>query len=373
MSTRHKEKFDSYTEERVYINTPSTCIPSSPALTYPIKSYNWSFMDGVDTPNFYKRVKRGEIMPFTYFLQVKSEGEVDGDRSNQDKITCSNDYYNFWFPGGNKWTLETGYLAKLAREYHPESARLVQAAAAAIYAQGFDLTTFLGELPESARMFRNVVSRWAGLAKTGQLAKMWLEGRYGWRSVYYDYQNVVAALKKGASGVKKKRFKKVRRDTFKLKNVVTNDLSNTYEQMDETITDDIEVNLVGTVVADIVPPDIQTNLAITSWELFTLSFVVDWVVDIGTWLEALSFLALQSDYQAGGGVEVKVRREYVVNGQDKPGSYYYSSSHAYGLANGVAQLRRPMSVPIKPFVHLNLDAFKVMDLVALFVEATKRR
>jgi hypothetical protein len=128
------------------------------------------------------------------------------------------------------------------------------------------------------------------------------------------------------------------------------------------------VSLAASVTADIQPPRFAFNPAVTVWELTTLSFALDWFIAVGTWLEAMSFLVLVDKYYASSGYLVKITKESVA-GNFSPNGYGYTGNvYGYTKSEGIKKARVPATVPSYPQFRLNLDAWKIADLLALLVQ-----
>jgi len=132
-----------------------------------------------------------------------------------------------------------------------------------------------------------------------------------------------------------------------------------------TIKDDIEVSVRGMVVADIEPPKFQVNPILTAWEIIPYSFVIDWFVNVGTYLESMSFLSLATNYTAAAGAKIKWDKEITSTPGSLASGWSQSSYENSLVANAEMVLRAPSSLSNLPKVRVNLDVEKLVDLVAL--------
>lgn len=328
---------------------------------------------GEDVPNFHKRKREGELLPFTVWNQTRFTGSAEGSRSlvrtgNLDSV--GNAVIQEWLPDidwarGLHLDLDLADLKQAA----------VDSAAANIYSQNWDTLTFLAELHKTVRMFKNFLTNFRKLASDpDQIYKSWLEGRYGWRILMYDLQDIQKAL----AGVdqSRTRFKRRHGRSFSFSEEVTFNEDFGFADITTTYVDEWDVSVRGNVVADIMPPAFRFNPITTGWELITFSFVIDWIVNIGQWLESLSFLALTHDYRAAGGHAVSYTRQY------KSHQTTFKDGDGYGMWSGTVEhtaqaackfvTRNPLTVSLYPHISPNLDAFKVLDLVALAMQAIRR-
>lgn len=132
--------------------------------------------------------------------------------------------------------------------------------------------------------------------------------------------------------------------------------------MKVVVTD--EISLRGSVTADINPPRFQLNPVITGWELIRFSFIIDWFVQVGTWLEAMSFLVFSTNYTASYGY--KVTREVNCTMTDVVFNATSSGSHeGYALSTGELTWRIPSTVSHLPTIRVNVNTPKMIDLWAL--------
>jgi hypothetical protein len=322
---------------------------------------------GYDIPGYYAKKKRGDLLPMTPFTQVKISGNCTGNLSSTFP-SGNRIYYDPGYPHSTLWQISSEDLHDLAESYDPTF--FVQAAAAAIYSSGWDTLTFVAELHKAIRMLRSILKRAIRLTSSGRFDKMWLEYRYGWRTLYFDLQDLEGAVKNINKDVK--RFKE-RVGTDEVTLSVTNYLQETSAVVyNKIVTDSLSVGLRGSVVADIVPPRFQFNPAITAWELVTFSFMIDRVIHIGQALTAISFLLLQTRYTAAGGVHLELSRS-LTSGDitHKPGcTGVYSLD---GQCTGQITIRTPTSVTLQPLPRLRFGTAEIVDLISILIGRISKR
>jgi hypothetical protein len=123
-------------------------------------------------------------------------------------------------------------------------------------------------------------------------------------------------------------------------------------------------------VADIEPPRVSFNPIVTGYELITLSFGLDWVVNVGQWLSAMSFLIFSTNYVAAGGVYASCRR--TLDLQSTVWKTIYSGTNTFhGESTASISIRTPQNVSLRPHVNLRLNLAKVFDLTALLAQIVK--
>lgn len=344
---------------------------------------------GFNTPNFRQRVAKGELIPFTPFMQYerKGQGKHEWDLYPNTWPTIGTHEYTV----GNGIVLSTWYaddlltLQGLAGTYSTDV--YVQAAAAKLASGTFDALTFLSELRKTIEMFLKLGSKllrllrdpkfeWSAIVKAYKsdrgksAADQWLEERYGWRTLIYDIEDFNDALKnlnhersrrKERAGYKNSWTKLTTSTDSDPRRVLTNKWLHTYE-----------VSARGSVVADIEPIRFQFNPLVTGWELIRFSFVIDWFISVGASLGALSFLILQNNYVAAGGIQIKDTLRFEREATATAGNYFTKFEclvESYSLYT----LRSPCPVTTLPQIRLRLDTSKVIDLVALVIQTLARR
>jgi hypothetical protein len=239
----------------------------------------------------------------------------------------------------------------------------VQAAAGNLYSKGWDALTFTAELSKTVQMFTNLRKSLIRLLRHGDVAKTWLEYRYGWRTLYFDMVDVSKAL--ADLEAKRTRFKERAGYSYRTVSVTNSSYSDSVNSWLCSRTLYTNISVRGSIVADINPPRFQFNPITTTWELITFSFIIDWFIGVGQWLNALSFLTLQTGYEAAGGV--KIQQELLKT------TYYYSFNPSFGTGFLEASseftseyvVRVPTSVSLIPQVTVKLDVPKILDLWAL--------
>lgn len=320
---------------------------------------------GVDTPEYFKRKRAGELLPLTHFNQERLywEGHMNWNISTGNYQQMSNE----WIIPNCKLSVEE------AKAYSESSEYYVQAAAAKIYSSGFDALTFALELKETANMFHNLVenirAKSVGSWLTTDFHNLWLEGRYGWRQVYRDMVEITDFINKIDDG--RKRFSESVGSSRTFKTTSTNSQNLGAALTYDVITSDtITVGRRGHVVADISPPAIIINPITSWWEVTKLSFVVDWLLNVGQFLESMSFLAYAQQYVASEGMYVKIERNASIDNVIVD-TAWNSESTISGHASGYCEWtsRVPTTVAYHPLLEIRLSGLKVLDLVALMVQS----
>ncbi len=338
------------------------------------RSVDFRKTTGECIPNYHARRKRGELLPHTNFSQFEVKGDSWGSIDYTYKADNCRSYNTSHFghreDRNYEWVPSEAHL----RTYAPEFSYEIQKAAAAISSSGHDTLTFLAELAKTKRMVKNLLTSIVTGKFDFSIASVpgkWLELRYGWRTLLFDIEDLHSAL--------------VEFDTMRTRYSQRSgsNLRSSHEEAPWTIWDNggareeawyedtVNISVRGSVTADVTPPRFSLNPVITGWELVPLSFVLDWVINVGMWLESLSFLAMSSKHVASGGYKIELIRQFytkvnVYNDAASPYSYgsYYSTSRCVATLTE----RFPSSVSLIPQSQLRLNEFKVLDLCALILQ-----
>jgi hypothetical protein len=327
---------------------------------------------GQCTKDFRKRQKSGELLPMTYWKQYKVAAKRRGSYYVRYDTDPNSGFTNQII--GDAWQNPTmpnpvlGEEGLLALIDHERVAYEVQRCWANAYNRGWDALTFIGELRETLAMFRGVAGRVIGLANRWKLESIWLEGRYGWRTLLFDIQDIIKAINNVNDGLQ--RFK----ETTHSNDEWTEDLTSSYgfwsgedgiwEQVGSVVT---RISYRGTAVVDLDPPNVAFNPLTTAWELTKFSFVVDWLIDVGQYLESLSALAISAGGTSAGGVKIE-RSLFCQGSWETKGPH--SSGDCTSECTSVEDLtlRLPQSPSLRPLIRWRVTGWKIADLLALLTQ-----
>lgn len=185
----------------------------------------------------------------------------------------------------------------------------------------------------------------------------WLSLRYGWQPMIADAYAYADAMQTIASGKKSK-------TTLRSKNVVAIPQTNTVIGGSR----DAQLSVQAILKTDFqmsVPASLGfTNPALLAWELLPFSFVLDWVIDVGSWLE------LYFDLPQGQGTTYVVSIKQVVKARGPFTRTSYNIRKSDSCALTVIRFERRVtvgiSVPAPRFKNpFNGSLTRVLDMVAL--------
>jgi hypothetical protein len=357
---------------------------------------------GTNTPSYFKLRREGKLIPSNYYTR----SDYTADASAAWTMYYNGSLYSKWTwtngscPHVGLWRFKTADAEQFVSDPDTiaEQQYRLQQAAAKIYSSGWDALTFIGELKDTIRMFNGMKQRYAkdmanifkkidslrnpryrGKFKTiadvhDIVGSGWLEGRYGWRTLGYDLKDIASALARIDS--KRQRFREsVRGAAANVAVTSTSTWNWSSCSGTHTCTKNHKFQPGAMIVADITPPKLSFNPLVTGWELATLSFVVDRFVNVGQYLESLSFLALATTWT--GSVSYK----YEMQSSQRITSLVWKSPctgtfTSNGDANYQLMVRHPMNtLPIHPLVKVRMDlafGFDLIELVAQRFKAPRR-
>lgn len=371
--------------------TTQTLTRNTGAVTNTVftKSVEHNYMVGGDIPHFHSKLKKGILLPHTSFHQYKGKYEW-----------VSGSYYSHINPPSAVWSNIANFGAsyqtlcilpvypsmsetqtEMVKHYPgPDKSVLtyqVQRAAARIYSQGFDSLTFMAELPKMRGSLGDILKRMKKLKdkfKVKQLSlnekdevlesyfQLWLQYRYEWRVLLYDIQDLHGALML---------FDEKRKIFSERSGITQSGISSKqkiFTGTDHVYTCDLNIHwehsLRGAITARISPPQMQINPLVTAWELTKWSFILDWAVDVGTAIEALSFAMYNQEYFASSGIQTKLVIDQNITGVTVPTKY--GSASMVHSGNVEIQTRTPTSVNLVPqMTGKFITSEKLLDIQAI--------
>jgi hypothetical protein len=128
-----------------------------------------------------------------------------------------------------------------------------------------------------------------------------------------------------------------------------------------SVVNTIDVSIRGSVSARLTPPRFSFNVVNTAWEFLPWSFVIDWFISIGTWLNSLNTLIFSASTASSGGLLVTYNR--VIDGEMLYHAADYSGgANVHSSCTAVLRKRVPMGIPKSPLLRVKLDGDKLRDL-----------
>lgn len=225
-------------------------------------------------------------------------------------------------------------------------------------------------------------NKWIKKPRAIQTSGNWLEWRYGWLPLYLDARGAVEAWKReNHPRFTARGFASSRNDTTS--SYTINNLSNGGCQpwgmkvVNNAITN-VRAYQLYTIDDGFVTPSAfgLTDPVSVAWELIPFSFVVDWFVDVGTWLEAVKptpgVVLLENGYTVE---KIGLATESVDSVTNASNDY----SHAGLLGISRGRYRRSknravgFTVPFHPSLGTGINLKRALDSIALLVQFANKR
>lgn len=365
------------------------------------------------TPGYYEKLSKGEFLPINdVSIKTTVQTQTAGSGTNALKVVPNSgsarqegEVYYLTVPALPAVTIDTATVDNV----------VINAIAKAKTAD-FDVLTFLGEFHDTVRLFRETVSglthiglrvakkakqrtdrrilrkhiaelRRRGITWKGkrlpvpprrahqteyvtEFNKQWLKARYGVRPLLYDFNAISSLLSEKHANLLARKAATLSRSL-----TATATSTETYSSIKyvNTSTRSGSQRYRAVVYYKDNQSRIGANPVITAYELTRLSFVFDWFINVGAWLQAMS----PREGYTKLGVSVGVVSDYndvttSVVSEGTGHAWSIGQSGSSQTINVMEYTRFPYSGVPLPSINVNLNPFKVLDLIALVVTNRRR-
>jgi len=348
--------------------------------TNPIAYGPFRASNGGETPHFYRQLRSGALLPVNSWFQQEirtisctgSSQFTHPNGGNPVLHTVSRPAY--WGAAGlNPFFVTTEEMDAVLD--HSLKEYVVQSAVAKITSAAHDTLTSVAEFRKTVQMFRGIAPRILRLLSSTSprdWASAWAEGRYGWRPLLFDLQDLQKAVERFNSTNDFFRARSEQKRSWT--DIHTQDgghsgaLSWTYVRKRKW-----EVSYRGFAFTNVKPPSFGFNPVKTAWELLPWSFVIDWFINIGLWIDVISASYLDAPYSSGLGTSVKCTIITTIEGA-QPVSPMTSGSCTGTVVAECSQIRRdPWTPSLLPQLNVRLDGYKVTDLLSFLLTSSGSR
>jgi hypothetical protein len=342
------------------------------------------FYSGVQTPGYHKKVADGVLLPLNAYERFDSfedrpQGIYGGKYNNPNPLKV----YRFV---GTPCRVVVGSCREIdtARQVMTEMSRsvdtevLLQRAVANI-TPDFDALTTVAEAHKTVRMLLNARRRAIALIKSASKSpktffkegsSAWLEGRYGWRILQMDIENVTHYLRNPVRGLIV---------TGSSRDSVTKEVTVPYRTTGYHASYDwngefqreLQVRALAAAKFTVKTVNYVADLPITAWELAQLSFVADWFVTIGDVLKAWRVIRSASAVECSIGMKFSEFGRATVSNLTVGTGTYATEPEASGSSTSQVTLRTrtPRSVPtLIPQISVRLTSPRIIDAAALLAQ-----
>lgn len=339
------------------------------------------------TPNYFKRVKEGEILPVNPMSISRVQRVAERSVSR-----CAYTHYRYTdCPGKNFQNIQwnQGSITKVISVIEPPTAlftsseinQIAVEAKGRLYSQGMDVLTTVVELRQTLAMLtgarRNLLrlirDSVAHLRRKGKRPKSlrslfqmmsdtWLEGRFGWRILYYDLLAIHQFIDNYA--------KTTRLIVGRSSDRKTRYYAGSSNVSPSTVTDEIRIGFPG--MLDLSKAG-NYNILNTAWEIIPFSLVVEMFFDVQNRVLLLGGLPLNVKELPSAAFYTQVRRrESLIQAEVPSVRPNYSFVHIHNQPAVALQFHEIETRGLRtaepltwPAFRLNLGGYKPVDLLFL--------
>ena len=339
--------------------------PSLQGIISVTHGFTESGAQGFNTPDYGRRKKRGELIPYTKWTQYRAFGSAQGFYDvTLGQNSCGSNRRHYYSTGDYPFNIDwirthvdlEAAVTSRGIDYTPHLTN----ASANVYAKGWDMLTFLVEVRKVPPMFKALAQRVKKLKKKSFKKDDFFvepEAQYGWAQLGRDAQDIIDFINgKGALRTEFPSGRSGYTDVWKDDPGPTVEVE-THGRTIETHTyTEYTVSARASVVAKFVPSNFHLNPFKTGWEIVPYSFVIDWFVNVGRWIDSLSMLTVAQDWTACVGYEAEARHfsSYATTAWESDTS---GTSQTSGNSYVKLTKRTPVGdIPLYPSLDVRLDA-----------------
>jgi hypothetical protein len=350
------------------------------SVSHDIRRSGLNYTSGT-TPNYNQRIRKGELLPHTAYERLEWDFNYSGTHGHGSALQEYR-YVNGWTVAyateADRYSLSQAiaYLDTHANEYGQTNA--LQQCAAKANSAIFDLGTFVAEFASMRAMFTGIgksIIKAIENTPPKLLAKntsdLWLEARFGWRPLISDMKNLSEALSES-----------LKKHEAVIQGFAAQGTSQSYDSQESAIltlgvgntverirTFQCSTQTRASLQTKATINVIGVNPLITGWEVIPFSFVVDWFINVGQALGALSFIATNPDCRSSTGIYQVLDVTETVKQKTVPSGLitgpYINQTNTYRV---IRKKRSPASINTMPHINYRLEGFKYLDLLALIIQ-----
>jgi hypothetical protein len=348
-------------------------------------------------PGFFKAEREGTLKPVSPMFRLKEDylitpGSGVIDVSNQWGHRYQHRVQGYFRPQGFEWDPPLPAV-------DPPYAHVLQEALSRAQTDAWDALTFAAEFRKTTEMVIGLRSRAEKLYDTFAsrvaakvkrttkgvdiskiISEVWLEMRYGWRPLLFDIADINEAIRRLQMGVEDPLQRAYASDssmssdsrTFTEKRMLIGAANADFNSCSCSVrsTTSVEYKLHASVGLQVTTR--ETTLAdpvVTAWELVPFSFILDWFITIGDMLAAFSPFATGQLRYSTISIETVQRQNSSFLVVPDPGIAVFENSMSPCVSERtVTTYSRRLENPTPTLAFkVNLDAFKILDLVALWL------
>lgn len=353
-------------DDRAYFHTKYCTNPVS--VTPDIVGVDKEVWRGEKTPHFLKRKRRGDLIPYTnwvkttqvgnwsssYIIQWKSGFVCGSTTARPQSYTVGGDAFSF--P-----KIDEAELDSWIESVDVNVDALVAGAASDCYSKGADMLTILVEFrklgPDLVRLAKRVRKHKPDHHGTGTA-----EANFGWGNTIRDLVDIIQTFNR--LGETPYKMVTGRAGTsLSASEPYSSTYANAYYSTSWIGNTTYNASFRGSCCAKYTPPAARTNILTTAWEVIPWSWLVDYVIGVGQYLEQQSLLAVSQGLTTARGLMVSATRQAALD-TTWLGGY---TGTIYGA--GVHTITKTMRVRVDPpkYPEIKVRAAD-LDLVRLLTD-----
>jgi len=204
-----------------------------------------------------------------------------------------------------------------------------------------------------------------------EFSRLWLEGRYGWRPLYYDLLAAQEAYERLGKGLVVRRGAARASKSLVSSGVHASALPGSFgdvARINRRTTFTVSVRGFCGGYLDLDKP-VSIDPLVTGWEVIPYSFVIDWFFNIGSNIQAYSPLAAGKLLWSGTSTVVQSETVLSIELNPAPSGWQVVEQSIEGSGTFRCSRRDTTRVPAQGVVSLEfkprLDILKGIDLIAL--------
>jgi hypothetical protein len=259
----------------------------------------------VRTPGFHRILQCGGFLPLNpVVIETVEETRIAGSVGYTKHSKQSGVWYDSTYQSGQRsqWKFD-GFVLQVPAYDEAKIAYVSNAAIADAKAAIWDALTSMAEAQKSAALLadtaRGLISFARGLArkaprrerelKADWFRQKWLEYRYGWRPLVMEAEDIMAAFNRKVAAGEMVKGRASIGESLNDSSSATVDGSEAWITTTETLEGHRTYRAAA--YAKVYNADLARfglDPIVTGWEVLTFSFIVDWFLDINSWLQAWS-------------------------------------------------------------------------------------
>lgn len=354
--------------------------------SFETRAQNAWIVRGTDTPNF-KRTKERLPLNNYFWHRYDTRTNFSWAYTVQDSwsASCASDIMAVVPPGINAMATTDEEIAFWLESSGANLDALTTGAAAKLSKKYFDLGTALGESRETVRMFRSFLSQFIKIVSSmkpqhlielinspSAIASRWLWYRYGLMPLIYSIRDFIKA--NNAKSTKLKWYSEREFGTW------------SYNKEEEFVWDhgpfslnciydiDVKIKAYGYAGSQVRPTLFRIAPLTTAWELLRFSFVVDWFVNVGSFLTSLEAAGEFPDLALSRNVKINYTKSFRGDGMVDTDPSWSGNFTTLAVTDGEVRARTPGgALGELHFTGLGISDIHLADLLALLLSALSKK